>query len=323
MTFGEADKGSFMHQVGASKEVAFKIMDRAVEAGINFIDVADVYGPDGLSERVVGEWLSARGGRDELVLATKFRFRMQAGPNGTGASRRYLTRAVEESLKRLKTDRIDLYQVHLQDIDTPEEETLRALDDLVRAGKIVSIGCSNYAAYRLVESLGISERYGWSPYVTLQAQYSLQVRDLEREHLPLCRRHGLGLLPWSPLASGFLAGKYRRGEQAAEGARLQVWKERLASYDNDRSWNIIDALYAISDARGEAVSPAQVALAWLLSHQEVSSVIIGARSVEQLEDNLGAATLELNEEELRVLDEASAFELGYPYKMIKDVQGRW
>lgn len=321
MTFGEADAQSFMHGVSCDEATAFAIMDRAREAGINFIDVADVYGQDGLSERVVGRWLEERGCREEVVLATKFRFRMAEGPNATGASRLHIKQAVEGSLLRLRTDTIDLYQIHMQDIDTPEEETLRALDDLVREGKVLYLGCSNYAAYRLVESLGIAERHGWSPFVTLQAQYSLMVRDLEREHVPLCRRHGLGILPWSPLAGGFLTGKYRKGEAPPPGARLDRWKERLEKFDSERSWAIVDALREVASEVG--VSCAQVALAWLLEQEAVSSVIVGARSVEQLEENLGAADLDLDASALERLDAASRFDLGYPYAMLRRVQGRW
>ncbi|MDF1561582.1 MAG: aldo/keto reductase [Deltaproteobacteria bacterium] len=321
MTFGEADDQSFMHQVSASEGVSFEIMDRAREAGINFIDVADVYGQDGLAEKVVGKWLADRSARDETVLATKFRFRMGEGPNGTGASRRYIKRAIEGSLRRLGTDHVDLYQIHMQDIETPEEETLRALDDLVREGKVLYLGCSNYAAYRLVESLDLAGTHGWSPYVTLQAQYSLVHRGLEREHVPLCRHHGLGILPWSPLASGFLSGKYRKGEVAPAGSRLEKWAKRYESFDDERNWKIIDALREVA---GETEhSPAQVALAWLLHQDTVSSVIVGARTVEQLEDNLGAVDLELSDEQLGRLEEASDFELGYPYEMLKRVQGSW
>jgi len=207
MTFGEADEKSMMHRVSADEATAHAILSRAVEAGINFIDTADVYGQDGLSERTVGSWLAASGARDRVVLATKFRFRMAEGPNGTGASRLRIVRAVEASLKRLRTDRIDLYQVHMQDIDTPEEETVRALDDLVRQGKVLYLGASNYAAYRLVDSLWLARSGGRERFVTLQALYSLVSRELEGEHIPVCRKFGLGVLPYAPLAGGFLTGK--------------------------------------------------------------------------------------------------------------------
>jgi aryl-alcohol dehydrogenase-like predicted oxidoreductase len=321
MTFGEADEKSFMHGVGCDEETAFAIMRRALDAGVNFIDTADVYGQDGLSERVVGKWFARDGRRDDVVLATKFRFRMADGPNGTGASRRRIVRCVEDSLRRLQTDRIDLYQIHQQDIETPEEETLRALDDLVRAGKVLYLGASNYAAYRLAGSLWTSRTEHLERFVTLQAQYSLMVRDLDREHLPLCREWGMGLLAWSPLGAGFLSGKYRRGEPMLQGTRLAKFRERYAKFDNDRGWAIIDAVQTV--ARQCGATPAQVALAWVLARPETTSVIFGARSVAQLDDNLPAAKLRLPAEAVARLDEASAPDLGHPYDFLTRVQGRW
>lgn len=321
MTFGEADKDSFMHKVGSDRDTSFAVLDRALEAGINFIDTADVYGQDGLSERVIGEYFTSRGRRDELVLATKFRFRMRPGANGTGASRYRIVETVEASLRRLKTDRIDLYQIHLQDIDTPEEETLRALDDLVRAGKVLYIGASNYAAYRLTESLMLSDKLGLERFVALQAQYSLVTRDLERELVPACRRFGVGIIPWSPLAAGFLTGKYRRDQAPPAGSRFEQWKQRWEAFNKPRNWEILDAVEAVAKAHDS--SPAAVSLAWLLRQPAVSSVIFGARNLEQLEANLAAASLELTDEDLAQLDKASAFELGYPYAMIASIQGRW
>ncbi len=321
MTFGEADKNSFMHQVGADKKTSMDIMNTALDEGINFIDTADVYGQDGLSERVIGKWFEKDRRRDEVVLATKFRFRMGDGPNGTGASRYRIVKTVEKSLKRLKTDRIDLYQIHMQDVTTPEQETLRALDDLVRAGKVLYLGASNYAAYRLVDSLWQSRTQHLERFVSLQAQYSLVVRDLEREHVPLCERYGLGLLPWSPLAGGFLSGKYSRNQAPPEGTRLEKWKDRYSRFDNERNWRIIDAVRAVAEEVG--ASPAQVSLAWLLGRRSVTSVIFGARSVEQLRDNLKAAKVTLEPKHTQQLDEASRFDLGYPYDFMKNVQGRW
>ena len=321
MTFGEADETSFMHKVGCDEATAARIMGRALDAGVNFFDTADVYGQDGLTERVIGRWFAAAKRRDEVVLATKFRFRMGQGPNSSGTARHRIVRTVEDSLRRLQTDRIDLYQVHMQDTETPEEETLRALDDLVRQGKVLYIGASNYAAYRLMESLWASQRERLERFVSFQAQYSLVVRDIEREHVPLCVEHGLGILPWSPLAGGFLTGKIERGAPPPPGSRLEQWKQRLAGVDNDRGWAIIDALKAV--AKELDATPAQVALAWCLHKPGVTSVIFGARSGEQLGDNLKAATLELSADLLRRLDEASAFPLGYPYEFIRNIQGRW
>ena len=320
MTFGEADEKSFMHKAGADQAMSHAILDRAVERGVNFVDTADVYGQDGLSERVIGSWLDRSGARDRIVLATKFRFTMGGGPNKSGASRFRIVRCCEESLRRLRTDRIDLYQIHMQDITVPEEETLRALDDLVRAGKILYAGCSNYAAYRLTDALWTSKTEHLTSYVTLQAQYSLIVRDLEREHVPLCRTHGLGLLPWSPLAGGFLSGKFQRGAAAPADARLGM-KERMQRYDNERNWRIVDALGAVAKELGAA--PATVALAWVMARPHVSSVIFGARTIEQLDDNLRAADLALPPEIVKRLDEASAFDLGYPYSFIGGIQSAW
>lgn len=321
MTFGQPDENSFMHGVAADEGTSFGMMDRALEAGINFIDTADVYGNDGLSERVIGKWFAARDNRREVVLATKCRFRMFPGKLGTGSSRRRIVEACEASLKRLGTDYIDLYQIHMQDISTPEEEVQRALDDLVSAGKILYYGCSNYAAYRLVQSDWIADKRGHAGFATLQAQYSLAERSLEREHVPYMQQSGIGLLPWSPLAGGLLSGKYRKGEAAPEGSRMEKWQSRLERFDSPRNWRIVDAIRAAAEAVD--ATPAQVALAWLLHKPVVTSVIIGVRTLAQLEDNLKAAALELPAEVMAQLDEASAFPVGYPYDFIKGVDGRW
>jgi aryl-alcohol dehydrogenase-like predicted oxidoreductase len=321
MTFGEADEKSFMHQVGCDEDTAFAIMNRAVETGINFLDTADVYGQDGLTERVVGKWFARDRRRDQVVLATKCRFRMAEGPNGSGASRLRIVRACEDSLRRLQTDRIDLYQIHMQDRDTPEEETLRALDDLVRHGKVLYLGCSNYAAYRLVDSLWLSRTRGLERFVSAQLQYSLVVRDVEREHVPVCREHRLGLLPWSPLAGGFLAGKYAKEQAPPSGARLARWRERLASFDTPRNWRILAALTEVATEIGR--TPAGVALAWLLHKPQVASVIFGARSVGQLEDNLHAAAIKLPADVMKRLDDASGYDMGYPYDFMARAQGGW
>jgi aryl-alcohol dehydrogenase-like predicted oxidoreductase len=321
MTFGEADENSFMHKVSSDEETSHAIMNKAVDEGINFIDTADVYGQDGLSERVIGDWFDRDGRRDEVVLASKFRFTMGEGPNRSGAARYRIVKCVEDSLRRMKTDRIDLYQIHMQDITCPEEETLRALDDLISAGKVLYVGCSNYAAYRLMDSLWLSEVRGWAKFVTLQAQYSLVVRDLEREHVPLCNKTGMGILPWSPLAGGFLTGKYRKDQDPPAGSRLSKWQERYQRFDNERNWAIIDAVVEVAEETGS--NPASVSLAWLLHKPQVSSVIFGARTVAQLEDNLKAAELELGSEHMQKLDDASSFTLGYPYEFMNNVQGSW
>lgn len=322
MTFGEADENSFMHKVSSDEATAHAILERALEAGINFIDTADVYGQDGLSERVIGNWFAKTGRRDELVLATKFRFRMGPGPNGTGASRRRIVAAVEASLRRLQTDRIDLYQIHMQDIDTPEEETLRALDDLVRAGKVLYIGASNYAAYRLKDSLWTSEVGKLERFVSLQMRYSPLSRELEREHIPICVQDGLGLIPWSPLEGGFLTGKYRRGEPAPEGARLERWKQRFEKLVNDtNAWDVVEAIVAVANELD--ANPAQVTLAWLLRRPAVASVIFGARTIEQLEDNLRATEITLSDAHVQAISDARKFDPGYPYDFISNISGRW
>ena len=226
MTFGEADDKSFMHKVGCDEKMSFAIMSRALEKGVSFIDTADVYGQDGLSERIVGSWMAEARSRDRVVLATTFRFRMGEGPNATGASRYRIVRTAEDSLRRLKTDRIDLYQIHMQDIETPEEETLRALDDLVRAGKVLYLGASNYAAYRLTDSQWIfEERAPASLRLPARCNTACSSRELRARARPgLSAQFGLGVLPWSPLAAGFLSGKYARNQAPPAGGRLEKWK---------------------------------------------------------------------------------------------------
>ena len=321
MTFGEPDEKSMMHGIATDESTAVAMIDRALGAGVNFIDTADVYGNDGLSERVLGRWFASSGKRNDVVLATKFRFKMWDGANGSGASRYRIVRTVEDSLKRLKTDRIDLYQIHMQDLDTPEEETLRALDDLVRAGKVLYLGCSNYAAYRLTDSLWLSRSLGLERFVALQAQYSLVVRELEREHVPLCEKFGLGILPWSPLASGFLSGKYKKDAPPPAGSRLDKWKDSLGRFDTARNWKVLAAVEGVAKELGTSTSA--VALRWLVQKPAVSSVIMGVRNLAQLDDNLKAGELRLSAEAMKRLDEASAFELGYPYDFMKRIQGRW
>jgi aryl-alcohol dehydrogenase-like predicted oxidoreductase len=321
MTFGEADEKSFMHKVGSDEDTSFAVLNRALELGINFIDTADVYGQDGLSERVLAKWFAKDHARNQVVLASKFRFRMGEGPNGTGASRYRIMQTVEDSLRRLGTDRIDLYQIHMQDIACPEEETLRALDDLVRQGKVLYIGASNYAAYRLTDSLWTSKSEHLEKFVTMQMQYSLVCRDLEREHMPLAKKFGMGILPWSPLAGGFLSGKYVRGAVAPAGSRMEQWKERYASFDHARNWKILEAVNSVAAETG--ASSTAVALAWTLARPCVSSVIFGARTLAQLEDNVRSADLKLSEAQMQALTEASTFDIGYPYDFMKRIQSDW
>jgi len=306
MTFGGQGKFSY---VGTTEvDEARRIVDLGLEGGINFIDTADVYSA-GRSEEIVGEVLLGR--RDEIVLATKARFAMGSGQNDAGLSRRYLLQACEASLRRLQTDYIDLYQVHQRDGVTPMEETLDALDTLVSQGKVRYVGVSNHSAWHVMKALGISERKGLQRYVTQQIYYSLLNREAEYELVPLSIDSGLGILVWSPLAGGILSGKLRRGVEPPEGSRMATEWGEPPVYDRERMFDIIDVLIDVASGRG--VSPAQVALAYLLGKPAVSSVIFGARTEEQLLDNIAAADLKLDESERSRLDAVSAMPLIYPY----------
>jgi aryl-alcohol dehydrogenase-like predicted oxidoreductase len=306
MTFGGRDK--FANVGTTDVEGATRQIDMCLEAGINLIDTADVYS-GGLSEEIVGRAL--RGRRDRVLLATKARMPMGEGPNDAGLSRHHLIRSCEASLRRMGTDYIDLYQVHEWDGATPLEETLGALDHLVSSGKVRYIGCSNYAGWHLMKALGISERRNLQRFVSQQIYYSLQARDAEYELVPVALDQGVGILVWSPLAGGLLSGKYRRGQDGPEGSRhLTDWNEPPVR-NEDQVYDIVDALVEIAEEHD--ASPAQVALAWTLGRPGIASVVIGARTDEQLADNLGAADLVLGEEERSRLDELSAPPLLYPY----------
>lgn len=314
MTFGES--ATFMKGVTSPDEEARAVLDAALEAGINLIDTANVYS-EGRSEELLGLWLEGR--REEVVLATKCRFPIgfgtrKVGPHDHGLSRKHILKACEDSLRRLRTDYIDLYQVHMQDGSVPIEETLRALDDLVTSGKVRYIGCSNYTGYRLVESLWAADQQRTHSYASVQLQWSLVTRDAEREVVPACKRFGLGTLVWSPLARGFLSGKYKRGEAPPAGSRLEAWKDSMKSLDNDRNWAILARCEAIAAAHGSTAG--SVALAWLLGRSEVSSIILGVRDRAQLADNLRASTLKLSAEELKSLSDVSGPDWGYPYNFI-------
>jgi aryl-alcohol dehydrogenase-like predicted oxidoreductase len=293
----------------ADEPAAFAMLDAFVEAGGNFIDSADTYSswargnPGGVSEQIIGRWMRARGSRDRIVLATKVRGRMWDGPNGEGLSRLHVIRACEDSLRRLETGFIDLYQPHWFDADTPLDETLRALDDLVRAGKVRYIGCSNHPAWRLAKALWTSEVLGLARYDSLQPHYNLAYRaEFERELKPLCEEEGLGVLPYSPLASGFLTGKYRI-DNLPVSARVDGIRKR---YFNERGFAILEGLEGVARSRG--LTAAQTALAWLLTQPVVTAPIIGANSVEQLAESLGAAGVRLTTEEMAALDKVSAWE---------------
>ena len=316
MTFGENFYGiAVVDQANANAMVA-----RALEAGINFFDTADVYSY-GQSEVVLGQALKDCGvERDGVIIATKVRSPMTgeatAGTgdvNNVGLSRQHIFAAVEHSLRRLQTEYIDLYQVHGWDILTPIEETLRALDDLVRQGKVRYIGCSNWSARHLMKALYLSHGHDWAGFVSLQAYYSLVGRDLEHELLPLCREESLGLLPWSPLSGGFLSGKYTRENPNPEGARRSGFQ--FPPIDEARGFDAVDALARIAKEKGTTI--AQVALAWLLAQTGITSIIVGANKMSQLDDNLKAADLELTAAEVEVLSATTAPAPQYPAWMIE------
>jgi aryl-alcohol dehydrogenase-like predicted oxidoreductase len=289
-----------------SEADSFAQLDRFLAAGGTLIDTADVYA-DGRAEQIIGRWLASRPGARELaVIATKGRFPTDDTPNGHGLSRRHLAAALDASLRRLGTGCVDLYQLHGWDPLTPVEETLRFLDDAARAGKIRYFGLSNFLGYQIQKYADLAR--GMAGPVTVQPQYNLLARAIEWEVVPVCRAEGLGLLPWSPLASGWLTGKYRRNEPPPDGTRLsdqmdqgmRIWNERGHL---ERNWQVLDAVRKVADGRGASMS--QVAIAWVLARPAVSSVILGARTLAQLDDNLAAGDLELGVEETRLLDAAS------------------
>lgn len=321
MTFGES--ASIMKGLTSTDDEARRVFDRAVERGVNLIDTANVYN-EGKSEELVGKW--SKGKRDELLIATKCRFPIgfgvthKPGPHDMGLSRRHIVAACEASLKRLDTDYIDLYQVHMQDVTVRIDETVRALDDLVTAGKVRYVGCSNYTGYRLVQALWAADSLKANRFESVQLQWNLIERGAEREVIPACREYGLGVLAWSPLASGFLSGKYRRGQAPPEGSRLAEWKDSMKRLGVDRSYDVIDALDAIAKELGTTV--AAVALAWVLAKEETTSVILGARTVAQLDDNLTALDVTLTPSQVKILDDVSKPDWAYPYAFIARMQ-RW
>jgi aryl-alcohol dehydrogenase-like predicted oxidoreductase len=296
----------------ADEETSKQITDRFVEAGGNFVDTANVYSR-GVSEEITGRAIADHA-REDIVLATKFRFPMGNGPNDSGASRKHVIAACEASLKRLGTDYIDLYQIHCWDAHTPIEETLSALDDLVREGKVRYIGASNFTGWQIERSIRVSEREGLARFECLQPQYSLIVRDIEREVLPVCREEGLGVIPWSPLAGGFLSGKYSREDAPPEDTRMASWTDTWERHATPGKFDVVDRVKAIAEDRGK--EPAQVALNWVKDRPGVTSPIIGARNQEQLDKNLAATGWELSEKELDSLEETSALPYAYPYSMI-------
>jgi aryl-alcohol dehydrogenase-like predicted oxidoreductase len=310
--------GTMTFGAEADEDASHAQLDLFVEAGGTLIDTADVYS-NGVSEEIVGGWLGKQPAeiRSQIVLATKGRFPMGDGRNDVGLSRRHLRDALDASLRRLGVDSVDLYQVHAFDPHTPLDETLRFLDDAVTAGKISYVGLSNYTGWQVQKAVDLAEFRGLARPVTLQPQYNLLVREIEWEIVPACASTELGLLPWSPLGGGWLTGKYSKDARPSGATRLGENPDRgVEAYDRrstaQRTWDVIDAVETVASSRG--VTMAQVALAWLVDRPMVSSVILGARTVEQLQDNLGAADLHLAGQEVALLDEASdPAPADYPY----------
>jgi aryl-alcohol dehydrogenase-like predicted oxidoreductase len=312
LSFGTATfggKGAFFEAWGKTDvSDAKRLVDICLDSGLTLFDTADVYSA-GAAEEILGEAIKGR--RDDVLISTKATFRSGEGPNDVGSSRYHLTRTVEASLKRLQTDSIDLFQLHGFDARTPIEETLSALDDLVRAGKIRYVGCSNFSGWHLMKSLGISDRHNLPRYVAHQAYYSLANRDYEWELMPLGVDQKVGAMVWSPLASGRLTGKIRRGHPLPEGSRQKTRPEDGPFVESEHLYRIVDALDAVAEETGKSV--AQVALNWLLQRATVSSIIIGARNEEQLRQNLEAVGWNLTTDQVAVLDRASAQTPVYPY----------
>ncbi|XXX80973.1 aldo/keto reductase [Sorangium sp. So ce134] len=308
-TFGGGNE--FFRSWGASDVAeATRLVDVSLEAGMNMFDSADIYS-NGLAEEILGQAIKGR--RDRIIISTKATFRMGSGPNDVGSSRHHLIRSVEGALRRLQTDYIDLFQLHGFDALTPVEETLGALDDLVRAGKIRYLGCSNFSGWHLMKSLALSEKYGLSRYVAHQAYYSLIGRDYEWELMPLALDQKVGAVVWSPLGWGRLTGKIRRGQPLPEVSRLRnkLVAEGGPQVDDEYLYRVVDALDEVAKETGKTVP--QVAINWLLQRPSVANVIIGARNEEQLRQNLGAVGWTLTPEQVAKLDAASKTRLAYPY----------
>ncbi len=295
----------------SDEKSAYEVFSAFADKGGNFIDTADVYSrwapgnPGGVAETTIGNWLKGRQ-RDQFVIATKLRGKMGDGPNDQGLSRQHLLQAVEASLRRLQTDYIDLYQCHAPDDDTPIEETLRAMDDLVQQGKVRYIGCSNFRAWQVCKALWVSDKFNLARFDSVQPHYNLVHRaEFERELMPLCKAEGLGVIPYSPLGGGFLTGKYRAGQPAPKGSRGDG-SERMKRYSTDKNFSLIEKLDEMSKARGATIS--QMALGWLLANPVVTSPILGANNVTQLNELLRAVELTLSPEEIQTLNDMSQWE---------------
>ncbi len=308
MTFG--GKGGIWEKIGnTAQQEADRLVGLALDAGINFFDTADVYS-EGDSERILGKALGPR--RKEIALASKVRARTGPGPNDVGLSRVHIMASVDESLRRLGTDWLDLYQIHGYDPLTPLDETLRALDDLVRTGKVRYMGCSNLAAWQIAKANGLAAMHDWSRFESLQAYYTIASRDLERELVPVLADQQMGLMVWSPLAGGLLSGKYTREQEGPAGSRRTAFD--FPPVDRERAFACIDVMCMIGKAHGASV--ARVALAWLLAQKHVTTIIIGAKNEQQLRDNIEATALKLTPEDLGALEKVSALPPEYPGWMI-------
>ncbi|MBP1931353.1 aldo/keto reductase [Ammoniphilus resinae] len=314
MTFGRETNENDSH----------KILDRFATTGGNFIDTADVY-TRGASEEVVGRWLKTKN-RDDFIVATKVRFAMGEGSNDVGTSRKHILSGIEASLKRLGTDYIDLYQVHAWDPKTPLEETLSTLNDLVRKGLVRYIGVSNFRGWQLQKAVDLSRSRGWETFCCLQPQYNLLSRATEWELFPVCENEGIGVIPWSPLKGGWLSGKFKRGmEKPPQGTRVEIaeekgWGESWNRYNNEHTWKVLDVLHDV--AREAEKTPAQIALKWVMQNPVVTSPIIGVRTMEQLENNLGAVGWSLTDQQMNRLNQASELEVSYPYDLAAEDQQR-
>jgi aryl-alcohol dehydrogenase-like predicted oxidoreductase len=318
MTFNGG--AGFWRAIGTLDQAASTtLVGRAIAAGVNFFDTANVYS-EGQSEIQLGQALRDLGvNREDVVIATKVRGRMGPGPNAVGLSRSHIMDQIASSLKRLGLDHVDLYQIHGFDPVTPLEETLRALDDCVSRGLVAAIGCSNLAAWQIMKALGISDRRGYARFETVQAYYSIAGRELEREIVPLVEDQGLGVMVWSPLAGGFLSGKFTRDSRGDNDSRRTIFD--FPPVDKEHAYAIIDAVASIAKAHG--VSVARVALAWLLHRKGVMSVIVGAKTIQQLEDNLAAVELTLSPEDMATLDKVSALKPEYPgWMLARQSEGR-
>ncbi|RCK77738.1 MAG: Oxidoreductase [Ignavibacteriae bacterium] len=313
MTFGGT---GYWKNIGATNQTdANELVELAIENGINFFDTADIYS-NGLAEEILGKALGTK--RQNVIIATKVYGRMSNGLNDIGLSRHHIIEACNASLKRLKTDYIDLYQVHNFDPFTPLEETLNALTELVKSGKVRYIGCSNFTGWQLMKAIAISEKYNLEKFITLQAYYSLMARELELELIPLCKDQKIGILPWSPLAGGFLTGKYRRNMPRPEGARRSNPENQFLQFDEEKGYDIIEVLDGVAKNHNATVS--QVALRFLLEKHVVSSIIIGVRTKAHLLDNIRASNWKLTDEEIKSIDMISRPPRLYPYWMQEFVQ---